>query len=110
VAAALWDLVWDLGGGWSAQLSRRDKAGAVLPVTPPCVLEIRHVDEPSSATPRLVVTGDVLVDGSKVVLTATPEQVAALGRGRYEHRIMLGAAPPIVFIRGYLTVRDTVGG
>lgn len=110
MAAALWDLVWDLGGGWAAQLSRRDKTGTVLPMTGPCLLEVRNVDQPSSKPALLTLTGVMLSDGSKVTLTATPAAVTELGAGRFEHRILLGATPPMVFIRGYLTVRDTMGG
>jgi hypothetical protein len=110
VAAALWDLVWDLGGGWSVQLSRRDRLGTVLPMSPPFLLEVRDVDAPSSRAALLTLTGTVAEDGAKVDVVATPEQITTLGEGRYEHRILLGSAPRIVFIRGYLTVRDTVGG
>jgi hypothetical protein len=106
VQAALWDLVWERGGAWSTRLSRRTQADpqgeVVLPLTT-CVLEARVVDQPSTTPAALVLTGTVGADGAYADLVARP---------RYEYRVVItdaASALPVVLLRGYITIRDTVG-
>lgn len=113
MAAALWDLLWDKGGGWRARLLRKDRAGSTLPLSSPCSFQVRTIDAPSSTPALLDVAGAVEADGSAIDITVSPEQISALEAGRYEHRLIVGTGantPPVVLLRGYVTVRDTLGG
>ncbi|MBC8092160.1 MAG: hypothetical protein H7Y15_09535 [Pseudonocardia sp.] len=92
-------------------LRRRDLAGAPLPLTPPCLLEVRRVDAPSSSAPLEVVSGtlDISVPASPCWrLHLSAARTIALGPGRFEHRLIIGQAggEPVIWARGYVTARD----
>ncbi len=101
------------GGAWRRVLRRRTY-DRVVPLAPPCVLTVHHLD-PASTIPgetALTLTGVVAVDGTQVTFTATPTATATLPVGRYQFRVTVtdAIAGTIVLARGYLAVRDAVEG
>lgn len=111
MAAGRWDIEWDRGGAWHVRLGKRARDDTPLLIAPPLTLELRDVDAPSSSAPRLVLTGDVAADGHDAGLTATRAQIESLPGSRYEHRILVNDATrgePMVWLRGYVTLLDTV--
>jgi hypothetical protein len=110
VAAARWDVRWSRGGGWSAHLVRRDRAGTNLGIAAPARMELRRIDDTFRVPPVLTVTGTVATDESGAELDVTPAQVDALDDDRYWHRIIVGdplrAGRPMVLLTGYVTLLD----
>lgn len=113
VRAARWDITWERGGHWTARLVRRAANGTVLGIEPPCRLEVRGVDDPSTEPALLIVTATIAGDGAAATLLATAEQIESLPRETYQYRILLGDTvthQPLVKARGYVTINDQVGG
>lgn len=98
----------DRGGAWTKHLDRRDSAGVEVGIAAPVRMELRHIDQPSTATPLLVLTAVFIIPG-RATLHATAAQLAALDLERYEHRVLVGPDPDVL-LRGYVTLLDNVGG
>lgn len=113
VVAARWDVEWDRGAGWHTRVGRRSRSGDVLALAGPAAWEVRPVDAPTSTTPLLTAPGTVAPDGSYVDIVITREQIEALNpTARLEYRMTAvdaADATPLVLLRGYAKIRDTVG-
>ena len=90
---------------------RRDTLGAVLGLGAPCVMELRRIDDPSTATPVQILTAVMGAAGADATLTANRELIEAFPLRRYQHRILvsdLASGLPLLLIRGYVSIRDKV--
>jgi hypothetical protein len=112
VEAAEYHTDAELGGAWSAVVQRlADNGGVALMLSEPCTLDLwRTSQDPVTATPTLSVNAVIADNGKSARLHITPEQLATLGVGRFEHRLVISDAVigPQVMARGWFTVRGRV--
>lgn len=102
----------ELGGSWSAVVQRlADNGGTALTLVAPCKLDLWATGlDPVAAPPTLTVNAVIADNAKSARLTITPEQLGALGVGRFEQRLTLGDAivGPQVMARGWFVIRGRV--
>jgi hypothetical protein len=112
VVAARWDVEWDRGAGWRTRVGRRTRSGDTLLLAEPAFWEVRPVDAPTTTAAVLIAPGVAAADGSYIDVTISAAQIEALGADTMEYRFLAHDTVndlPLVLLRGYVKVRDTVG-
>ena len=109
--ASLWNTDAEIGGGWRVVL-RRIAQGEPITLTQPTRLDLwpRGVD-PATATPIKTVTAVLSGDSLSATLTLSTVDVTALGRGKFEHRVIVTDenAVTAVLMRGVFHIRGAAG-
>ena len=108
--ASLWDTDAEIGGGWRVVLRRMAQGQAIVLAQPTRLDLWNRGTDPATATPVESATAVLAGDNLSATLELSAAQITALGRGKFEHRLIVTDEDghPTVIARGVFRVRGAV--
>lgn len=109
--ASQWDTDAEIGGGWRVVLRRLAQGEPIVLAQPTRVELWPRGSDPATTTPVKTVTAVLASDNLSGTLTLSTAEVTALGRGKFEHRLVATdeEGHTAVLARGVFHVRGAAG-